>query len=276
MTLFKEKSPYSVTTYTQEWETPKMMRHPIVLDWLEAPHLLIAGSSGSGKSVLLNLLIHDIMGEFPGRKQMILIDPKRVELVQFKCLPHTMRYASEREEMLSALDGAVWLMEERYKEMQSQGLRKYQGGDIYVIVDEYADLIVTDKKRVEPLVLRLAQMGRASRIHLILCTQRPTRDIITGSIKVNIDHRFALHVPTAQDSRNIMGVNGAESLPMYGQAYYYSPSGIELYEIPMMDEAEMDRLVKHWEAQVPADKMREKQNGSKKTWFEKLFRQFFK
>ena len=148
--------------------------------------------------------------------------------------------------MIHALHGAINIMEDRYKEMQKTGHRKYTGGHVYVIIDEYADLIVTDKKTVEPLVLRLAQLGRAANVHLIIATQRPTRDVVTGSIKVNVCNRFALHCPTAQDSRNIIGQNGAESLPPYGEALYYSPTGLEHYEIPLIQDDEMNRVIEHW------------------------------
>lgn len=226
--------------------TPRITIHPQVMEWLSAPHLLIAGATGSGKSVLINLFIHDLLSKAPGEASFILLDPKRVELVQFKDLPHTMLYASERAEMIHALHGAINIMEDRYKVMQKTGHRKYTGGHVYVIIDEYADLIVTDKKTVEPLVLRLAQLGRAANVHLIIATQRPTRDVVTGSIKVNVCNRFALHCPTAQDSRNIIGQNGAESLPPYGEALYYSPIGLEHYEIPFIQDNEMNRVIEHW------------------------------
>ena len=226
--------------------TPRITIHPQVMEWLSAPHLLIAGATGSGKSVMINLFIHDLLSKAPGDVAFILLDPKRVELVQFRDLPHTMLYASERSEMIHALNGAIQIMEDRYKEMQRNGTRKYTGGHVYVIIDEYADLIVTDKKIVEPLVLRLAQLGRAANVHLIIATQRPTRDIVTGSIKVNVCNRFALHCPTAQDSRNIIGQNGAETLPPYGEALYYSPTGLEHFEIPMIPDSEMDRVIQHW------------------------------
>ena len=228
--------------------TPRITIHPQVMEWLSAPHILIAGATGSGKSVMINLFIHDLLSKAPGEVAFILIDPKRVELVQYRDLPHTMLYASERDEIAHALRGAIKIMEDRYTEMQKLGQRKYTGGDVYVVIDEYADLIVTDKKTVEPMILRLAQLGRAAKVHLIIATQRPTRDIITGAVKVNIDHRFALHCPTAQDSRNIIGQNGAESLAPYGEALYYSPHGLELFEIPMIPDEELNRVISHWTA----------------------------
>ena len=226
--------------------TPRITIHPQVMEWLKAPHLLIAGATGSGKSVMLNLFIHDLLSEPPGKVAFILIDPKMVELCMYRDLPHTVYYADTRDKITYALRAAIKIMTDRYTEMQQAGLRKYDGGDLYVIIDEYADLIVTDKKTVEPMILRIAQLGRAAKVHLIIATQRPTRDIITGAVKVNIDNRFALHCPTAQDSRNIIGQNGAETLAPYGEALYYSPRGIELYDIPMISEDEIDRVIDHW------------------------------
>jgi S-DNA-T family DNA segregation ATPase FtsK/SpoIIIE len=229
--------------------TPPMKIHPQVMEWAKCPHILIAGATGSGKSVLINLFIHDLLSELPGDVSFILIDPKRVELSAYKNLPHTLLYASEKEQMFHALNAAVKIMEDRYAEMQQAGLKKYTGGDLYVIIDEFADLMVTDKKRTEQLIVRLAQLGRAARVHLLIATQRPTREFLTGAIKCNIDNRFALHCASAQDSRNIIGANGAEKLAMYGSALYFSPSGIEEYDIPMISDDEINRVVTHWNRQ---------------------------
>ncbi len=100
--------------------------------------------------------------------------------------------------------------------------------------------------QVEPCIIRLSQLGRAANIHLIIATQRPTRDIITGAIKVNLDSRVALRCSTAQDSRNILDVKGAETLPRYGYAYYRTPEGLKLIPIPMIDQKELAARVKWW------------------------------
>ena len=198
------------------WRTPKGLASTICLDMLKQPHLLIAGSTGSGKSVLINSLIYTALYQSPNRCKFILIDPKRVELVDYKVLPHTISYSSEILNILKALQYSVDLMEKRYKQMQRQRIKKSNDTDIYIIIDEYADLIIQAKKQVEPHIIRLSQLGRAANIHLILATQRPTKDIITGAIKVNLDSRIALRCSTAQDSRNILDAKGAETLPRYG------------------------------------------------------------
>ena len=130
--------------------------------------------------------------------------------------------------------------------MQRQRIKKSNAADIYIIIDEYADLIIQAKKQVEPYIIRLSQLGRAANIHLILATQRPTRDIVTGAIKVNLDSRVALRCSTAQDSRNILDVKGAETLPRYGYAYYRTPEGLKLISIPMIDPKELAERVKWW------------------------------
>jgi S-DNA-T family DNA segregation ATPase FtsK/SpoIIIE len=213
---------------------------------LKQVHLLIAGSTGSGKSVLINSLIYTALYKSPNKCRFILIDPKRVELIDYKPLPHTISYSSELADILNALQYSIELMEKRYKAMQRQRIKKSTAADIYIIIDEYADLIIQAKKQVEPHIIRLSQLGRAANIHLILATQRPTRDIVTGAIKVNLDSRVALRCSTAQDSRNIIDVKGAETLPRYGYAYYRTPAGLKLISIPMIDPRELANRVKWW------------------------------
>ena len=228
------------------WRTPEGLASVICLDMLEQPHLLIAGSTGSGKSVLINSLIYTALYKSPNRCQFVLIDPKRVELIDYKPLPHTISYSNEIPDILKALQYSVKLMEKRYKQMQRQRIKKSNAADIYIIIDEYADLVIQAKKQVEPYIIRLSHLGRAANIHLILATQRPTRDIITGAIKVNLDSRVALRCSTAQDSRNIIDTKGAETLPRYGFAYYRTPEGLKLISIPMKDEPELAERVKWW------------------------------
>lgn len=235
----------------KEWKTPGGTAAAVCLDMLEQPHILIAGSTGSGKSVLVNSLIYTALYKAPHRLQLVLIDPKRVELIDYKELPHTLGYASEPDDIAAALMRAVDMMEVRYKRMQKARQKQSTEPDIYIIVDEFADLMTTQKRETMPQIIRLAQLGRAANLHLVLATQRPTRDIITGQIKVNIDARVALRCPTAQDSRNIINTSGAETLPRYGCGYYLTPKGCELIIIPMTPPGEIAERVKWWEAQKP-------------------------
>lgn len=217
-------------------------------DILRQPHTLIAGATGSGKSVLINAIIYTLIQNTPDKAKMILIDPKRVELIQFAGLPHCIGYASEPQRISDYINYAVYLMEERYKVMQAQRVKQSKAAAVYVIIDEFADLMTTQRKAVVMPLCRLAQLGRAANIHLILATQRPTRDIITGQIKVNIDSRVALRCPTAQDSRNIINIKGAETLPRYGEGYYLTPDTMQPIpvKIPFVPECEIAEAINRY------------------------------
>lgn len=215
-------------------------------DMLSQPHLLIAGATGSGKSVIINGLIYTALYDSPAAVRFILIDPKRVELIEYKPLPHTIQYASEPGEMIGALQGALDIVENRYKLMQRQHMKKYSGAAIYIVIDELADLMTTNKKQVQPLIQRLAQIGRAANIHIIAATQCPLAAVIPTPIKVNFDSRVGLRTRSRQDSRNILDCPGCEMLPRYGQGYYMTPEGLQLYNIPMIPDTERQRIIKHW------------------------------
>lgn len=216
-------------------------------DMAKQPHLLIAGATGSGKSVVINGIISTLLTlHFPSDAQLILIDPKRVELVQYRKLPHTIRYASEPEEFEQALRHAMAIIDTRFRDMQKRESRMWEGGQVYVIIDELADLMTTCKKQCQPLIQRICQVGRASGVHLIAATQSPISQIISTPIKCNLDSRVALRTRSAQDSRNILGVAGCEKLPRYGTAYYMRPEGLDLMKIPMIPEETIRNLVAWW------------------------------
>lgn len=230
------------------WRTPEGEASNLYIDMLKQPHILIAGATGSGKSVLINGLIYTALYNNPNHVELVLIDPKRVELYQYSKLPHTTAYASEPQEIITVLNNVVSLLERRFQAMRRRGERKSSDSDVYVFIDEFADLMTTNKREALPLLCRIAQLGRAANIHLILATQRPTRDILNGQIKVNIDARIALRCPTAQDSRNIINQNGAETLARYGQGYYLTPETMQpvLVDIPYIDESELADRVNWW------------------------------
>lgn len=196
----------------------------------------------------MNGLIYTALFRAPSAVQFILIDPKRVELVEYKPLPHVLRYASEPDTMTAALDLAMNVTESRFTVMQSERVKKWRGGDLYVIIDELADLMTTNRKIVQPLLQRLCQIGRAARVHVVACTQTPISAIIPTQIKVNFDSRFILRTRTAQDSRNLMDRTGAELLPRYGQAYYSTPEYIPpaLVTVPMIPDEEISARVSWW------------------------------
>lgn len=204
---------------------------PLYDNFLKQPHLLIAGATGSGKSVLINDFISYILKvKTPEQARLILIDPKKVELYKYISCPHALKYASENKDIIKVLDLLIDEMMKRYTVLQRQNKVSWQGTHLYIFIDELADLLTTEKKAVLPKLQRLAQLGRASGIHLIMATQRPTKDILSGQLKVNLDSRVALRVATPQDSRNIIDISGAEQLPRYGQALYKSPE----YLVPIL------------------------------------------
>ena len=228
------------------YKTPSGEVYTLYKDMLKQPHLLVAGATGSGKSVVINGLIYTALYDSPAAVQFILIDPKRVELAEYSRLPHTLKYSSEPGDMVQALQYAMQITETRYKAMQAQGVRKYQGGAVYVIIDELADLMTTNRRQVQPLLQRLAQVGRAANVHIIAATQCPLAAVSPTPIKVNFDSRVALRTRSRQDSRNILEVAGCECLPRYGQGYYMTPAGLQLYNIPMITDAERQRVIDHW------------------------------
>lgn len=242
---------------TKKYITPDGLYNKFFWKCTEQPHILVAGQSGSGKSVFENGLLYTLLYRKPtdvvGGAQLILIDPKRVELVQYKNLPHTLRYASEPGDMIEALNFAMDMTELRYKAMQKKGLRKYTGSDIYVFIDEFADLMTTNKKQVQPLIQRLAQIGRAARVHIVLLTQCPLAKVIPTEIKVNFDTRIGLRTASAQDSRNIIGRTGCERLPEHGKCICKCPissfqDGLDIFRIDVTyyDEATLNERIQWW------------------------------
>lgn len=228
------------------WTTPQGQYYNLFADMLKQPHLLVAGATGSGKSVVINGIIATALKDSPAAVQFIFIDPKRVELIDYKQLPHTLQYACEPGDMVQALQLAIDTTESRYKEMQRKHLKQYPGGAVYVVIDELADLMTTNKKAVQPIIQRLAQIGRAANVHIIAATQCPLSAVIPTPIKVNFDSRVGLRTRSKQDSRNILGLPGCETLPRYGQGYYMTPAGLQLYNIPIYSPAEVQRLVNYW------------------------------
>ena len=194
----------------------------IYADALRQPHLLVAGATGAGKSTFLRGLIYTATALAAG---LVLIDPKRVELREWRRIPQVI-HAGDPDDIARLIGNAEKVLESRLRECEQKEVKTYPGSDLYLFVDEFADLMTTDRARTERPLLRIAQLGRAAKIHLILATQRPTRDIITGQIKVNIDARLALRCPTRQDSRNVLDRSGAEMLPRYGYGLYQTPDTV--------------------------------------------------
>ncbi len=223
---------------------------------LKETHILIAGTTGSGKSTLIHSFIYTAMHESPADLRFVLLDLKKVELFKYRRAPHTLDYADNTPAIINLLGRGVNLMENRYKRMQATGKTFSDEPAIWFIIDELADLLTADKATktaVELRLIRLAQLGRAANIHLLLATQAPHRSVITAQIKLNMPCKVALRCADAIESRLIMGCKGAEELPMYGRGYYSSPSFHEIVEveIPRIPENEITALVDYWAGLLP-------------------------
>jgi S-DNA-T family DNA segregation ATPase FtsK/SpoIIIE len=207
----------------------------VVADISKMPHALIAGSTGSGKSVAINAFILQILFRAsPEEVKFILVDPKRVELTQYNGIPHLLTpVIVDPDKVLAALDWAVSEMEKRYKLFAEVGVRNIQSYNelsgfqalpyLIIIIDELADIMLFAPSKVEDAITRLAQMARATGIHLLLATQRPSVDVLTGLIKANVPCRIAFNVTTGVDSRVIIDTPGAEKLLGRGDMLYIPP-----------------------------------------------------
>ncbi len=205
---------------------------PLAADIGKMPHVLVAGTTGSGKSVLINAWICSLLFRTtPAEVRLILVDPKRVELTGYNGIPHLMTpVIVEPDKILSALRWAMTEMENRYKQFAEVGVRNIDGFNelsgfqampyIVILIDELADLMAYAPVEVEDTICRLAQMARATGIHLVLSTQRPSVDVITGLIKANVPSRIAFNVSSMIDSRVILDMPGAEKLLGRGDMLY--------------------------------------------------------
>jgi len=271
---------------------------PVIADLAPMPHLLIAGTTGSGKSVGLNAMILSLLYRLgPDQVKMIMIDPKMLELSVYDGIPHLLApVVTEPKKAIRALKWAVEQMEDRYRMMSSLSVRNLAGYNdkvraalakgkslgrrvqtgydpdtgqpvyeeetldyqplpqIVVVVDELADLMMTAGKEVEFLIQRLAQKARAAGIHLILATQRPSVDVITGVIKANLPTRISFNVTSKIDSRTILGEAGAEQLLGKGDMLYV-PGGKQITRIhgPFVSDDEVRAVADHWRGQGQPD-----------------------
>lgn len=214
---------------------------------LTAPHVLIAGQTGSGKSTALDTIIYSMSGRRPKEMTAFVIDLKRVSVAQWKPIPHIRRYVTEPGECISALESVCVKMDDRYRQMEMLGIREWQGSDLYLIVDECADLLDTVKGSYDYLK-KIARLGRAAHIHLILCTQSPSRKVIPSDLTLNITHKVGLRCDSAIESRQVINAKGCEDLPMYGYGLLRCPQEREpvLCEIHKIDDREINRVVEYW------------------------------
>ena len=199
-------------------------------------HILIAGMTGSGKSVILNGIINSILYRDMNDHQMVLIDLKRVEFNKYKNTKHCAYVATtyeEAEKCLITLRNRI--IQPRIEDMDQRGIDTWDGTVIHLIIDELAELILQDKKII-PQLQSICQLGRAVGIQVICATQCPLAEVIPTKVKVNFPVLIGLHTASARHSRNILEVNGCEDLPMYGEALIqYPSSGIKRVDVPMIN-----------------------------------------
>jgi S-DNA-T family DNA segregation ATPase FtsK/SpoIIIE len=251
----------------------------VTSDLAVMPHVMIAGSTGSGKSVAINAMIMSLLYKAtPAQVRLILVDPKRVELGMYDGVPHLFTpIITEPKLAANALRNAVREMERRLKLLASRNVRNleqynklfddptpnlFPEGEeehplpyIVIIIDELADLMMLDKINVEASITRLAQMARAVGIHLVLATQRPSVDVITGLIKANVPARISFRLATKVDSRTIIDSNGAESLLGKGDMLFLPPGTSRLHRVhaPFVTEKEISAVVDFWKEQGSAE-----------------------
>ena len=255
--------------------------NPCTADLAKMPHLLIAGATGSGKSVALNAMIASLLYKAsPEEVKLVMIDPKRIELSMFDGIPHLITpVVTDVKKATNALYWAVNEMERRYQAMADMGARNIGGynqkvktalskkaplleGDekkedpeympyVVVVIDELADLMMVASKDVEAALQRLAQMARAAGIHLILATQRPSVDVLTGTIKANFPTRVSFQVSSRTDSRTILDANGAETLLGMGDMLFLPPGAAKIKRMhgAFVSEGELERILSHVRSQ---------------------------
>ncbi|HET6370134.1 MAG TPA: DNA translocase FtsK [Nitrospiria bacterium] len=239
--------------------------HSIVVDLAKMPHLLVAGATGSGKSVGLNAMILSLLfSRSPKDLRFLMIDPKRLELTQYDGIPHLLaKVVVNAKEAAKLLRKVTFEMDRRYQILAERGVRNIEAFNahgtplpyIVVIIDELADLMMVASRDVEESISRLAQMARAAGIHLILATQRPSVDVLTGVIKANFPARISFYVSSKTDSRTILDANGAEQLLGKGDMLFLSPGSGKITRIhgSYVSEEDTRKVVEHVRKQGSPD-----------------------
>ena len=243
--------------------------NPIIGDLSKMPHLLIAGTTGSGKSVCINTIILSLLYRHtPDKCKFILIDPKMLELSTYEGIPNLLcPVITEPKKAASVLGWVVREMENRYKLMTKVGVRNIDGYNskhktfmpyIVVIVDEMSDLMLVSGKDIENYIQKLSQMARAAGIHIIMATQRPSVDVITGTIKANFPTRISFQVSSKIDSRTVLGEQGAEQLLGKGDMLFMSSANrITRIHAPIVTEDEIEKVNNFLRSQAEPDYVKE-------------------
>lgn len=243
-----------------------MTGRPLVLPLAEFPHLLVAGRSGGGKSVMLHAILCSLLAHHtPEQLELILVDPKSVEAAAYEDLPHASNVVYDASDAIDVLWGMVESMEATYRVMRQYGVRELDDlnarlkdeGEVPIprrlcVVDELADLMMQSRSRVESAIVRLGQKGRAAGFHLILATQSPRMQVVTGLIKANLPARLAVATASALDSRVILDANGAETLLGRGDALLDDgvSGNLVRFQGAWTSSEDVARMVEWWQRQV--------------------------
>ena len=255
------------STRIVKWKTPSGPAHDLYLDMLKENHLLIAGSTGSGKSVVINALIYTALYKAPCQASFILCDPKMVELSRYAYLPHTIKYADTLAGIASALQQAHKIMMERFQAMKQAAQVETSERHIYVIIDEFADLVCKGPSReenklratCEQYVESIGKLGRAAHVHLILATQAPNRKTLKANIVLNMTAKLALRCMSPIESKQIIGIPDAATLPdpqreHRASGYYQHGLVLERWNLPMIPQEDIAARIKWWMDQANANK----------------------
>ncbi|MDG2101411.1 MAG: DNA translocase FtsK [Dehalococcoidia bacterium] len=240
--------------------------NPIIIDLAKMPHLLVAGSTGSGKSVFINSVITGLITKkTPDEIRMILIDPKRVELTPYSDIPHlyTDEVIVDTEKAVSVLSSTVTEMMNRFKVLEKVGVKNisdfntkmnktHKMWNLLIVIDELADLMLQAGSEIERLIVRLAQLGRATGIHLVVATQRPSVDVVTGLIKANFPSRVSFAVMSQIDSRTVLDSVGAEKLIGKGDMLFSPIDNAQMSRIQgvFLSENDIENITKQWEGSL--------------------------
>lgn len=235
-------------------------RDPLALRMMKEPHILIAGTTGSGKSTMLDTLLYTLTS-FPVSDVLYdIIDLKTNSLTVWEEAPHCENYAYEPETALELLDDYEYTVKQRCLEARKNKKRSFDGTALYLIVDEAAELFDTVKGAKEK-VKSICRLGRAANVHVVLCSQSPNRKTLSADIVLNLDGRLALRCQNAIESKQIIGCKGAENLPQYGTGLYVCPGNLnhaEEVKINLTSDEEINILLNEWRHLIELNKLRRK------------------
>ena len=230
------------------WRTPEGRYYNISNEALKAEHTLIAGTTGCGKTTFVRSIMQAALVQHsPAEAQFILIDPKRFELIAYKDLPHTIGYANDPEQALEALKHANRIMEQRSRELERSRSTRYEGPDIYVIIDELNDLMISELAgKIKRVMEHIITLGRAMRVHIIASTQNPNARTIPANIVDCYTCRFGLKCMRGVQSRQIVGIGGCEFLPKHGETIAAIDGQLGKHKLPYVTEADIKPLLRYW------------------------------